>query len=248
MAKGSVDIPLTPPGEADGFALVEYSTNTSTYPPHPCPPPLQQTPWPRTPRLYSLSTPPPAPPPPPPPKQNPPKKKKKKRIPLLLSTERTEETLYPEDDPPRRYTVAELLNVILERGIELPDTDDEEGFEGGGMGMGEEEEVLREIEAWEQARADAAGKGIVNDEVESPTSKYSFDECNEQKKNRMLSALSTHLAMNEHVVDIQKVLREAGEAEARGEGFDMVRRVRELQSGRAVDCGGWLMGWGVVGG
>ena len=195
--------------------------------------------------------------------------------PLLLSTERTEEAIEIEADPPTQYTVAELLNVIVERGIELPDTDDEEGFETGreGAGMGDlgEEEVLREIELWERERAEAGGdegvaavkekgkgKGVDDGDVESPTSTYSFDEHGthpkEQKKKRKqpptsctssaLSALSTHLAMNEHIVDTEKVLREADEAEARGDSFDMVSRVIELQNGRAADCAGLVDGLG----
>ena len=52
-----------------------------------------------------------------------------------------------------------------------------------------------------------------------------------------VKALSDRLAMGEHVVDVKKVMREADEAEARGEKFDMVKRIMELQTGQAEDCG-----------
>ena len=229
------------------------------------------------------------------------KEDEKTNPPLLLSTERVEEQLDIDGEgkveAPTQYTVAVLLNLIIERGIELPDTDDEEGFEAGvgmgelgkeGVGMGglEEEEVLREIGIWERerVRGDAEGgrkgekDGVDDDfttavaaasEVHSPTSIYSFDEhattapvphphpTPNQPKNKhpsshtdkALSTLSTHLAMGERVVDTQKVLREWDEAEARGEGYDMLARVKELQNGKAGDCGplvdglgGWLRG------
>ncbi|KAL8792734.1 MAG: hypothetical protein Q9195_004709 [Heterodermia aff. obscurata] len=52
-----------------------------------------------------------------------------------------------------------------------------------------------------------------------------------------LEHLNSYLARGEHVVDTKKVLREAEEAEARGEEFDMVGRIKALQDGSASDSG-----------
>lgn len=52
-----------------------------------------------------------------------------------------------------------------------------------------------------------------------------------------LARVNAHLARGEHVVDTKKVLREAEEAEARGEDFDMIGRIKALQDGSAPDSG-----------
>ena len=72
----------------------------------------------------------------------------------------------------------------------------------------------------------------------TPASAASQDNNNDDAPELpFLAALNAHLARGEHVVDSKKVLAEAEAAEARGESFDMIARIKALQDGSAADSG-----------